>query len=303
MTMRRDAHEKTLMPTTHSSSRCEATASGRWHVADGSLESLKWLALALMVGDHVNKYLLSGQVTTLYLLGRMAMPLFGFVLMYNLARPRVEAASVHRRVVKRLAAFGVLATPAFVLLVGWWPLNIMATLLVATFIAWLLELRTVGHRSLALVTFVVGGTVVEFWWPGLLCCLGARSFIRRPSIKTAIAWLLATASLWFVNGNFAAMAALPLILGFSRIHVPLERQRWVFYAFYPAHLFVLALALHLASTPRCARACSQVATNLIRAPEVQPLAGAAEPVQPRPIEGVSAAGGGDSSTTVTKWPP
>lgn len=125
-------------------------------------------------------------------------------------------------VAKRLAAFGVLATPAFVLLVGWWPLNIMAALLVATFIAWLLELRSDGHRWLALLTFVVGGTVVEFWWPGLLCCLGARSFIRRPSIKTAIAWLLATASLWLVNGNFAAMAALPLIWGSAAFMFPLN---------------------------------------------------------------------------------
>ncbi|WP_281076886.1 TraX family protein [Variovorax paradoxus] len=249
MTMRRDARTKTSTPTTRGDGTCEAAASGRWHLADGSLEALKWLALALMVGDHVNKYLLGEQVATLYLLGRMAMPLFGFALMYNLARPRVEAASVHRRVVKRLAASGVLATPAFVLLVGWWPLNIMATLLVATLIAWLLELRTVGHRCLALVAFVVGGTVVEFWWPGLLCCLGARSFIRRPSCRTAAAWLLATASLWLVNGNFAALAALPLIWGFSCIHVPLERCRWVFYVFYPTHLLVLALVLHLAGIP------------------------------------------------------
>ncbi|MDK3025103.1 TraX family protein [Cupriavidus taiwanensis] len=27
------------------------------HVPDGTVEALKWIALALMTGDHVNKYL------------------------------------------------------------------------------------------------------------------------------------------------------------------------------------------------------------------------------------------------------
>jgi hypothetical protein len=53
---------------------------------------------------------------------------------------------------------------------------------------------------------------------------------------------LATASLALINGNFAALAALPLIWGASRVDLPIPRLRWVFYAFYPAHLSLIALA-------------------------------------------------------------
>jgi hypothetical protein len=101
-------------------------------VTDGTLEALKWLGMVLMALDHVNKYLLGESSAVLFNLGRMVMPLFGFVLMYNLARPGALAAGVHVRVMRRLLAFGALSTPAFAALVGWWPLNILFMLLLST---------------------------------------------------------------------------------------------------------------------------------------------------------------------------
>lgn len=232
------------MPQT-SSTRALPGTHGRpaWTVSDGSLEALKWVALVLMAGDHVNKYLLHESSTTLYALGRMVMPVFGFVLMFNLARPGALAGGLHRRVMKRLAIFGALATPAFALLVGWWPLNILWTLFVATLLVYLLERRCKGHRLLAVVAFVIGGALVEFWWPALLCCLGAWAFVRRPTAGRFTLWALGTASLAIINGNFAALVALALIWGATQVDIPLRRSRWVFYAFYPAHLTALALFL------------------------------------------------------------
>lgn len=55
------------------------------HVPDGTVEALKWLALALMTGDHVNKYLFNGTLPFLFEAGRLALPIFVFVLAYNLA--------------------------------------------------------------------------------------------------------------------------------------------------------------------------------------------------------------------------
>jgi hypothetical protein len=212
-----------------------------WSISDGSLEALKWLGLVLMTGDHVNKFLLQEASPVLYALGRMAMPLFGFVLMTHLARPGALEARVHLRVMKRLAIFALLATPAFVQLVGWWPLNILATLFLATLIVWLLERGGTAHRGAALIAFLFGGAMVEFWWPALLCCLGAWAFLRRPSAFRLMLWALATASLAVINGNFAALAAVPLIWGVSQVDIPTPRSRWVFYAFYPAHLTLIAL--------------------------------------------------------------
>jgi hypothetical protein len=213
-----------------------------WSISDGSLEALKWVGLVLMAGDHVNKYLLDEASPALYALGRMVMPLFGFVLMAHLARPEALEGGVHLRVMQRLAIFALLATPAFVHLVGGWPLNILATLFLATLVVWLLERGGRAQRCAALIAFLIGGALVEFWWPALLCCLGAWAFLRRSSKFRLLLWALATASLALINGNFAALAALPLIWGASRVDLPIPRLRWVFYAFYPAHLSLIALA-------------------------------------------------------------
>ncbi|VTY37687.1 TraX protein [Xylophilus ampelinus] len=222
-----------------------ATALGAWAIADGSLEALKWIALVLMVGDHVNKYLLHESSASLYALGRMVMPIFGFVLMHNLCRPGALANGLHVRVIKRLAIFGALSTPAFVYLVGWWPLNILFTLLVATLIVFLWERGGTARRLLAFTVFLVGGALVEFWWPALLCCIGAWAFLRKRTPLRLTLWVLTTASLAAINGNFAAVVALPLLWAATRVDVPVPRMRWVFYAFYPAHLTALAALLAL----------------------------------------------------------
>src|SRR5471032_1823847 len=58
-----------------------------WTMAEGSLEAIKWAALILMVFDHTNKYLYAERLPVVFQLGRIVMPIFGFVLAYNLARP------------------------------------------------------------------------------------------------------------------------------------------------------------------------------------------------------------------------
>ena len=52
-------------------------------IADGALEALKWLGIVLMTIDHINKYLNGGHSALMFDLGRIALPLFGFVLAYK----------------------------------------------------------------------------------------------------------------------------------------------------------------------------------------------------------------------------
>src|SRR5277367_1315087 len=68
-----------------------------WAMADGSLEAIKWAALVLMLFDHVNKYLFAEKLPVIFQCGRIVMPMFGFVLAYNLARPDAFAKGVHGR--------------------------------------------------------------------------------------------------------------------------------------------------------------------------------------------------------------
>ena len=211
--------------------------------SDSGIEAVKWLALVCMLLDHVNKYLLAGVEPALFALGRLALPFFGFVLAYNLARPGALACGAYRRLLPRLAAFGAIASPFFIGLGGlgwgWWPLNIMFTLFVAAAVLWLIEERSSSAIAGAIVLFLVGGLFVEFWWPALAYIIAAWLYCRRATWPRLIGWIGAAASLYLINDNMWALAAVPALFMLAGVPVALPRARWVFYAFYPMHLAAL----------------------------------------------------------------
>ena len=215
------------------------------HVPDGTVEALKWLALALMTGDHVNKYLFNGTLPFLFEAGRLALPIFVFVLAYNLARPGAFERGAYTRTMKRLAVFGAVASLPFIALgglaAGWWPLNVLFTLLVVTACAYLVEQGRPLHLVGAGLVFLVGGGLVEYWWPAVAFGLAVWSYRKRPTWAAAAVALLACAALWFINRNLWALASLPLLLVASRVDLPMPRLRWAFYAYYPLHLAALWL--------------------------------------------------------------
>jgi TraX protein len=214
-------------------------------IADGTLEALKWIALLLMTGDHVNKYLLNGTSPALFAAGRIAMPLFVFVLAVNLARPEMLARGAYLRTMQRLAVFGVLAIPAFLTLGGpsatWFPLNILFTLLAITASLYLIEQGTARSNTAAALVFLIAGSNVEFWWLALALGLAVWHYCKQPS-WTPIAFVLTSLSgLWFINGNLWALAAVPVVIASYFIRMDVPRLRWFFYGYYPLHLFALAL--------------------------------------------------------------
>lgn len=209
-------------------------------LTDGALEALKWLGLLLMTGDHVNKYLFNGTLPLLFEAGRLAMPLFAFVLAYNLARPGTFERGVYQRMIARLTVFGILASVPFIALgglaSGWWPLNILFTLLVLVVTLYMIERGTSTSYVLAAAAFLIGGSSVEFWWPALGVGLGVWWYCKRPSWAAFVLALLSLAALRFVSGNWWALAALPVIIAASHVNLRVPRLRWFFYAYYPAHL-------------------------------------------------------------------
>ena len=212
-------------------------------VSDGTVEALKWLALILMTGDHLNKYLFNGTLPGLFEAGRLALPLFVCVLAYNLARPHAFECGVYKRVMIRLAVFGGLATPLFIALGGswfrgFWPLNVMFTLLVFTATACLVEQ---GKFWSAGLVFLFGGSLGEFLWPAILFGLAIWSYCRQPSVRAAGIALIACASFWFINHNMWALAALPIILVATQVDFRVPRLRLFFYGYYPLHLAFLLL--------------------------------------------------------------
>ena len=229
--------------------RAPVSTAPSLELSSGTLEALKWLALLLMTLDHVNKHLLHTSVPELFAVGRLALPLFGFVLGYNLARPGALASGGYPRTARRLAIFGAIATIPFIALGGlgwgWWPFNIMATLLVATLCAWLIEVGGPARLVAAAAVFIVGGALVELWWPGLAVCLMAWAYCRRPSWLGLALWIGALASLYVISRNLWALAALLLIFAASQVTIDVPRGRLRFYVYYPAHLAVLWIVARL----------------------------------------------------------
>ena len=214
-------------------------------LADGTVEALKWFALLLMTGDHVNKYLFNGTIDWLFDAGRLCLPIFVFVLAYILARPGTFERGAYPRTMKRLALFGAVASVPFIalggLFAGWWPLNVLFTLLVITATLYLVERGGAGNLIAAGLVLLVGGSSVEYWWPAAILGLAVWSYCKRPTWSAAVIALLALASLWFINRNLWALASVPLLLVASRLDLPMPRLRWAFYAYYPLHLAALWL--------------------------------------------------------------
>ncbi len=211
-------------------------------IPDGTVEALKWLALVSMTIDHLNKYIWSYQYPWMYEFGRLAMPLFGFVLAYNLARPYAVLNAVHQRAMVNMLLFGLMATPAFMQMTvkadgySLLPLNIMFTLLAVAGTIFLIER---GRLVLAALVVLTAGLVVEYWWFGLAYCVAAWAFCKYPARSMLLVWLAATAGLAVVNQNFWALLVFPVVMLASHVDIRLPRLRYLFYAYYPLHLLVL----------------------------------------------------------------
>lgn len=218
----------------------------RLEIANGTIEALKWIALILMIGDHINKYLLNDTVAWLYDAGRSAMPLFMFVLAYNLARPGALERGVYQRTLIRLAIFGAVASPAFLalggLVNGWWPLNILFTLFVLTATLRLIEIGNLRGYLAAGLIFSLGGSLVEFWWPAVAFGVAVWSYKKQPSIAAILLAISSCVALTYINECQWALASLLIIVAAPLIDLRCPRARWFFYAFYPAHLTLIWLA-------------------------------------------------------------
>lgn len=214
-------------------------------LSTGAVEAMKWVALVVMVLDHINKHLYAGALPLGFELGRLALPLFAFALAYNLARPGVIEGEAGKRVIGRLALFGAAATPAYMALGklswGWWPLNVMALFLVAAVLLRLVSQGGTARGAVAAVVFLAAGSIVEFWWFGLATIGAAWRYCKAPTWQNAGLLVAAIAMLGLVNGNQWALAALPLAALLSRFNVTIPRLGRFFYWFYPLHLTAIYL--------------------------------------------------------------
>lgn len=222
--------------------KAELKGNPAFELSSGSIEALKWLAIALMTLDHINTYLFDRSLQYAFELGRIAMPIFVLVMAYNLARPGAFARGTFQRSAKRLSVFALLSCVPFIPLQGGsiLPLNILFLLLLASLIAMLIEHGGRPQKLLAFTLFLGGGALVEYWWPALALAIVAWRYFKSPSIAKAFGIILLTASLWLINQNFWAMLAIPLLVIAAKFDFRIPRSKWyLFYVYYPLHLLII----------------------------------------------------------------
>lgn len=215
-------------------------------IASGTLEALKWLAVVSMTIDHINRHLLGSAHPWMQQFGRLAMPIFFFVLAYNLARPEARASGAALRTLQKLLIFAVLSSLPYLELnyagIGWYPVNVLFSLATGTAIVALLERPSALRQVMAVMLFGVAGALVDFSWEGIGLFVCFWQLARAPRLF----WLLAMIALMVLlgvrlNENQWALAALPVIGLAYRLPMQLPRWRNALYYFYPVHLTVIVI--------------------------------------------------------------
>ncbi|NJK43085.1 MAG: hypothetical protein HC933_01410 [Pleurocapsa sp. SU_196_0] len=226
---------------------------GSWRlpsVSGRSASLLKWVALGLMVMDHVHFVFFARAVEPLYWLSRLVFPIYTLLVAQHL---EVHGANP-KRYILRLLAYGVVAQPVYMLCFQTAQLNVLFTLASSIAAWWVLNsLKARGWEPAwryAPIAFVAVCLInLEFWFAGVLAVPIFAALMRRGAWWD---WLLVPFLAWGIVG-FGAPWVVPLVAiavwivmarGSSRGASRGKPRWWVqhfFYAVYPLHLAVIAL--------------------------------------------------------------
>jgi len=228
---------------------------------DASLDSLKLLAMVLMVVDHINLVCFEDAVSWMFYLGRGSFPLFAFVMACHLYRdtPLVKY-------VPRLVVFALVSQPVFVVAFQENTLNILFTLALGAVVAswvvgqppwrlhvlcWLalssiffedaIDFDLVGIMLPALLVSAMKGERFAQLWSAimlLLLNLDVGDVIRLGDERIALQELSLDPVL-----TVASTALVPWVSYTLCRHAPGGRfvPRYALYWFYPGHLLLLVI--------------------------------------------------------------
>ena len=207
-------------------------------------EVLKWLAIVSMTFDHVNKLVFSGGYPAFSQFGRLAFPLFCYLIAYNL----VKRKTAPQRYMLPLLIFGALSQPIYVWGFGADRFNIMFTLLLGVLYMWLVAWlkgrcrHAVVAHILTVCALAAPATFVSYdlFGPFLIPILAG--FLSRPNLF----WVPGIAVYLMLTNDFLPISVytlllLPVVFIIPKLPVRLGRtSKWLFYTFYPLHILALA---------------------------------------------------------------
>jgi hypothetical protein len=200
-------------------------------------ETLKWLAFSSMVIDHAGKVFGDSWVVTT-VLGRVAFPIFTFLVAYNLTVRNVKP----QKYLGMLLVFGAVLQPIYAWTFGLQgKLNVLFTLLLGVVVVWLFDwlVPYVGLPiSSILITLLVWplATFVDYGLAGVLLVASWRLVLFHQ-----FSLVLPMLMLFFANGGgvYGVVAGVASLLPFLWLPSVQRLPRRLFYVFYPLHLAVL----------------------------------------------------------------
>lgn len=221
------------------------------------LDLVKWTAMLTMVADHLR--FLWPNVDGLFVLGRLAFPLFCLAIAVNVGRARADALYTrgNLRYLGLMLVFAVLSEPAYRWLDSGSPtFSVMPTLVLGLVVAWGVHHPLISARVLGIAGLLAGWLFSErlmYGLPGVLLP-GAWLMARR---QGGVAWLLPCllamggnlTNSWLREHLLAPVTVLALVAAALAIAVGLlllrhddwrvpAVGRWG-YLFYPLHLLVI----------------------------------------------------------------
>ena len=213
------------------------------------LEVAKWIAIVAMTIDHYGKIFDPPYYLATHITGRIAFPLFAWIIGTRLAL----SPGLDMRYLRRLLPWAVISQPVYVL-VGhdWWEGNILVTLVLGIGVHIAVQTIRKGGRAMgyaALLVLLLSSPMVDFELFGVLSVpLIAGACARRLRAGAMVAGplgVLANASLsppFLTLTDWVALLATPIALLAMRRAIRLLRlSTQLFYGYYPAHLLLLHL--------------------------------------------------------------
>lgn len=203
---------------------------------------LKLMAIALMVIDHIG-YQFMGNDIVMRTIGRLSYPLFAWCVVVGSEYTHDMLAYM-----KRMALFYFVSQPCYVLAFGraWTQHNIYLTLLLGLVAIWSLRERQYWALPMTLLAayFMKPNYGMDGVYLIILLYLVRRSKLLAALLVSAFClyWGRDSVTLFAVGGfkfgmQSAALMSLPLII--FPTHTNMRLNKYVFYAFYPAHLLAI----------------------------------------------------------------
>ena len=210
------------------------------------IEVIKWIAIISMTFDHFHHIVLNDgeYLEILTHIGRLAFPLFAFLIAYNLQNSTKRTSSyVINLLLLGITTQGVHNTtismnePAV--------LNMGFTFALGILTIFLYERAFYKKETLSFLLFmgILGLCIalpIEYGVIGVLLTLSFWLFLK--DIRYAIAIIVLLFSINSPIATFFSLLSLCLIFTATRINIKINRTpKFFFYAFYPVHLAILGL--------------------------------------------------------------